>query len=169
MTHAVLTDDDILQIGKGGFSCVMNTCHGIPFARAVEQAVLEKLRQPGGSLWMAENGYSAVTVSCVPESRAVERERAAWGRGAEWAVMTYLNSGPLGFYAESNTERDRRYPLPQPEPKVVTGPSGTKYRKLADGTVQIHGVGDQWTDLKLDWIVKVADAPTVAQLMEGKQ
>jgi hypothetical protein len=45
----------------------------------------------------------------------------AFVRGAEWATMRYLPTGPEGFYTEAETEAMRLYPA-NPEPRVCTCP-----------------------------------------------
>lgn len=141
MPDRVLTDE---ELGK----LYLETCHPSTLVsraglRAVEQAVLEKAVRPNIQEW---------------ERQARERERAAWD-----AAIAFLHDWIGRKDGESDDRaRDRRYPAIPPEPKVVTGPSGTQYL-IRDGKLHLR-----W-NLAYAWNfangIPVADVPTVADLM----
>lgn len=163
MSTTVLTDAELDRLWREFLVTATLWPHNaaiVPtdFARAVERAVLEKLFLAGG---LEKHGLSPSEMlvgGCVAESEARERERKAWDTCADWNRYTYPADGASSSWTAR--ERDRLYPSLQP--KEVTGPSGTKYRKLDDGTVQEWRKCDEWCGVN---IVFFRDVPTVAKLM----
>lgn len=123
-------------------------------ARAVEARVLEKLRKGGRLRGEWADGLS------VSEAEARRREREAWD-----AAVYYI--WPVGQFPQARQdwrkERDRLYPLPAPEPREVTGKSGTRYRRLGD--VIAIGFGAGWTVVDS---CPIPDAEAVASLLQQK-
>lgn len=83
-------------------------------------------------------------------------------RAVERAVLEKVEKPHLGPCV---TERDSRYPAIPPEPKVVVGPSGTKYR-MRNEKLEVSSGSVFWVHYST---IPVIDAATVADLMrEGK-
>ena len=163
MTH-VLTDAELLK-AAGGWDGYYAT---IATYRAVEAAVLAKMAIC--AFHLSDSGAFSVTINgktelCVPESTVRERERAAWDASQEhmWGRSLAFKDFEIQS-AKAKAERDRRYPNPTPEPKVVTGPSGAEYT-LRDGRVMTCNPKMAWHPPTR---INIEDAPTVAALMEAR-
>ena len=159
MTDRVLMDMEIALLWRRS-DAPPDPKGPVAFGRAVEQAVLAKVRHKEGryEAWM--DAYVRVKAKdgrFVPESEVRERERKAWDAAIDYDHGTLLR---YRFKEMATLNRDRLYPSLQP--KEVTGPSGTKYRKLDDGTVQEWRKCDEWCGVN---IVFFRDVPTVAKLM----
>jgi len=172
MTDRVLSDAEIRDIAKSYRGTVsvgpMSTMQQadaapfsytpfdeIPFARAVEAAVLAKARE----------GF-------VPEPEARRRERGAWDAAHSWM---WGRSPTLPSSVKGDAERDRRYPSLEPEPREVVGPSGRLYRRRPATTsplfpiaLQISNpsIGMGWSPMTKNDKIPIEDAATVAKLME---
>lgn len=125
MTNQVLTDTEIKDIGNGGFACVLATCHAYQFARAVEAAVLAKIR--------TEPHRDPTPRVTEHEVREREREREAFEKGFGQGIITAHG----GMTMECS--RDRLYPslLPKSPPPLVLS-TGEWVRRLE------NAIGARW-------------------------
>ena len=172
MTH-VLTDAEIDWALESAWACP--DASGRRRARAVEAAVLAKMAIC--AFHLSDSGAFSVTINgktelCVPESTVRERERAAWDASQEhmWGRSLAFKDFEIQS-AKAKAERDRRYPNPTPEPKVVTGPSGQAYRIFTDhpGKGKLGALPRGFSVWQVaPSNIPVEDAPTVAALMEAK-
>lgn len=160
----VLSDDDLLvhYRNAAGLHAVSGCIGHTAGLRAVEAAVLEKMKHlaPTTKVFGKVLDDAITALRCVPEATARERERAAWDAASEW----FFSSWAIRDH-DSGTERDKRYPLPTPEPREVRGRDGTRYR-WANG--QVEYLSNNYKEWKKSGIIATVDAATVAKLLQEK-
>ena len=163
MTDRVLMDMEIALLWRRS-DAPPDPKGPVAFGRAVEQAVLAKVRHKEGryEAWM--DAYVRVKAKdgrFVPESEVRERERKAWDAAIDYDHGTLLR---YRFKEMATLNRDRLYPSLWP--KEVTGPSGKRYRMF---TLNKETFLQSWYGDDLEWCrepyVPSCDAPTVAKLM----
>ena len=119
MTERILSDAEIgecwQQAGTEPFAHTLN-----PFARAVEAAVLAKMKDERN--WKL---FSTDVCQLVTEREARERERVAFHNGAVWDRSQ--NTFTVGAFARPRAKPlDELYPLPTiTRPRTVTLSDGT--------------------------------------------
>jgi hypothetical protein len=102
------------------------------------------------------------------EQEAIERERAAFVEGCEYAGSTYLNESRRKF---RKREASLRYPLTQTVPREVADPHGTAWKyRVVDNVIQGKWNGHIWsTDVpsitpeRIRIWANLLDNPTIEQ------
>lgn len=117
MSERVLTDAEIRRAFLEDGSAIWTDAQALAACRAVEAAVLAKVR-----------GAAAFTVTasdanrCISESACRRRERAAFDQG--WNAR-----GSIGSFGDCDTARDLVYPLPRvTRPREITLSTHHTYR-----------------------------------------